>query len=261
MIKLSTVIMCMNEEDKIARCIQSVQDISDEVLIVDSYSTDRTVEIAEQLGARIETRAFQGYIEQRALSVSLASNDWVLALDADEFLSPELINEIKEILFKPEADVYYLNRSNAINNYFLKHGSWFPHRIIRLFDRSKVSFSGNPPHDRIYPITNSKSKKLKSLLLHHCNEDIHDRIITVNRHSSIAARHRFEKGIKTNYLRILFKPSWKFFVEYILRLGFLDGFYGYLMAKTTAHYIYYRESKLMEHWREKKKNRNASKQK
>jgi len=257
MIKLSTVIMCMNEEDKIARCIRSVQEISDEVLIVDSFSTDRTVEIAESLGARIETRAFQGYIEQRALSVSLATNDWVLALDADEFLSPGLIEEIKQILLNPDADAYYLNRSNAINNYFLKHGSWFPHRIIRLFDRTKVSFSGNPPHDRIYAGPDTKSKKLKSLLLHHCNEDIHDRITTVNKHSSIAALHRFENGIKTNYLRILIKPSWKFFVEYILRLGFLDGFYGYLMAKTTAHYIYYRESKLMEHWRDKKKQTHA----
>jgi glycosyltransferase involved in cell wall biosynthesis len=107
MIKLSTVIMCMNEEDKIARCIRSVQEISDEVLIVDSFSTDRTVEIAESLGARIETRAFQGYIEQRALSVSLATNDWVLALDADEFLSPGLIEEIKQILLNPVPTVLH----------------------------------------------------------------------------------------------------------------------------------------------------------
>ena len=249
MAKLSTVIMCYNEEAKIGRCIESVKAVSDEILVLDSYSTDKTVEIAKDLGARIEYHKFLGYIKQRELSISLASHDWVLALDADEYLSEELSNEIRTELQNPQSDVYYLNRSNAINGYFLRYGSWFPHRIIRLFNRNKIRCSGNPPHDRIYALEGSSSKKMKALLMHHCNEDIHDRMTTVNKHSSIAARHRFEQGIKTNYFRILIKPTWKFFVEYILRLGFLDGFYGYLMAKTTAHYIYLRESKLMELWK------------
>jgi len=244
--KLSTVIMCFNEEDKIKRCIQSVNSISDEVMILDSYSTDKTVEIAESLGARIEFSEFKGYIKQRELSISMAKNDWVLALDADEYLSKELAEEIQSLLEDPKEDAYYLNRFNAINNYFLKHGSWFPHRIIRLFNRDKVYCGGNPPHDKIHTTQNATTDKLKALLMHHCNEDIHDRITTINNHSSQAAKYRFNQGMKSNYFRILIKPIWKFVVEYFLRFGFLDGFYGYLMAKTTAQYIYLRESKLME---------------
>lgn len=252
--KLSTVLMTYNEEDKIERCIRSVLKISDEVLVIDSFSTDNTVAIAESLGAKVIQNEFLGYIKQRELCVSKAKYDFILALDADEFLSSELQGEVKVIKANPNYDAYYLNRSNAINNYFLKHGSWFPHRIIRLFKRDKIKCEGNPPHDLISALPNATSTKLKGLLLHHCNEDIHDRITTVNNHSTIAAQHRFKQGKKSNYLRILFKPTWKFLVEYIFRLGFLDGFYGYLMAKTTAHYIYLRESKLMELWRSKNQN-------
>jgi len=253
--KLSTVIMTYNEEEKIARCIDSISDISDEILVLDSHSTDKTVEIARRFNARIEYSPFLGYIKQRELSVGLASHDWVLALDADEFLSKSLAEEIKSIMHKPTADAYYLNRFNAINHYFLKHGSWFPHRIIRLFDRKHIYCSGNPPHDRIYAREGSRTARLRGLLMHHCNENIHDRITTVNNHSTIAARHRFENGQKSNYLRVIFKPIWKFVVEYFLRLGFLDGFYGYVMARTTAAYIFYRESKLIELWRmQKQKN-------
>jgi len=244
--KLSTVIMTFNEEAKIERCIRSVLEISDEVVLIDSFSTDKTVEIAQSLGAKVIQHKFLGYIKQRELTISEASHDFVLALDADEYLSVDLANEIKLLKNKAKADAYYLNRSNAINNYFLKHGSWFPHRIVRLFFKNKVKCEGNPPHDRISAVDGSTTTKLKGLLMHHCNEDIHDRIVTVNKHSTIAAKHRFEQGQRTTYLRILLKPIWKFIVEYFFRLGFMDGFYGYLMAKTTAQYIYLRESKLME---------------
>jgi len=249
MYKLSTVIMTFNEEAKIERCIRSVLEVSDEIIVLDSFSTDKTVEIAKSLGAKVIQHKFLGYIKQRELSISKASHNFVLALDADEFLSADLIHEINKIKINADADTYYLNRSNAINNYFLKHGSWFPHRIIRLFFKDKVNCEGNPPHDKISAKKNATSTKLNGLLLHHCNEDIHDRVTTLNNHSTIAAKHRFKQGKKTNYLRIIFKPTWKFIVEYFLRLGILDGFYGYLMAKTTAQYIYLRESKLMELWR------------
>ena len=244
--KLSTVIMTFNEEAKIERCIRSVLSISDEVVLLDSFSTDKTVEIAQSLGAKIIQHKFLGYIKQRELSIQHATYDFVLALDADEFLSESLSEEIKLIKSNAKYDAYYLNRSNAINNYFLKHGSWFPHRIIRLFFKNKIKCVGNPPHDKIETLGGATSSRLKGLLMHHCNEDIHDRVITLNNHSTIAAKHRFKLGHRTNYFRILIKPIWKFIVEYFLRLGFLDGFYGYLMAKTTAQYIYLRESKLME---------------
>ena len=245
--------MTFNEETKIERCIDSVLKVSDEIVVIDSNSTDRTVEIAESMGARIVFHEFLGYIAQRELSIENATHNFVLALDADEFLSTELQEEILAIKKNANHDVYYLNRLNSINGYWLKHGSWFPHRIIRLFFKGNIKCGGNPPHDRIYALEGKTSQKLKGLLMHHCNEDIHDRMTTVNHHSSRAAQHRFELGKKTNYFRILIKPLWKFIVEYFLRLGFLDGFYGFLMARTTAFYIYLRESKLKEYWKQQGK--------
>ena len=245
--------MTYNEEDKIGQCIQSVLQVSDEIIVLDSFSTDRTKEIAESLGARVEEHAFMGYIQQRALSVSLANNDFVLALDADEYLSPELQTEILKIKKDKSADAYYLNRINAINGYWLKHGPWFPHWIIRLFDRTKIKCEGNPPHDRIVTRNKAVTEKIKPLLMHHCNDDIHDRMATINNHSSRAADYRYSQGKTSNYFKIIFKPIWKFIVEYFLRAGFLDGFYGFLMARTSAMYIYLRESKLMELNRKKKK--------
>lgn len=244
--KLSTVIMTFNEEAKIERCIQSVLSISDEIIVLDSYSTDRTKTLAQALGAQVKEHKFLGYIKQRELSISHAQYELILALDADEFLSPELEKEILQIKNNPQFDAYYLNRLNSINGFWLHHGSEFPHHIIRLFKKGKVTCGGNPPHDKINPVEGASSSKLKGLLMHHCNEDIHDRITTVNSHSTRAAQFRFSQGMKSNYFRILIKPIWKFIVEYFLKAGFLDGFYGFLMAKTKAFYIYLRESKLME---------------
>ncbi len=241
--------MTFNEEDKIEQCISSVLTVSDEIIVLDSYSTDKTVAIAESLGAIIKSNSFLGYIAQRELSISFATNELVLALDADEYLSEELQIEIEAIKKNPVADVYYLNRLSSINNYWVKHGSWFPHRLIRLFKKSSIRCGGNPPHDKIEALENTKSRRLKGLLMHNCNDDIHDRMNTINKHSSIAAKYRFSQGKKSNYFKVLLKPIWKFFVEYFLRLGFLDGYYGFFLARSTAFYIYMRESKLMEIWK------------
>ena len=249
MAKLSTVIMCFNEEDKIAKCIQSAIGISDEVLILDSYSTDSTVNIAEELGARVEFHKFMGYIKQRELSISMAKNDWVLALDADEFLSEALANEIKEVIENPNVDAYNINRLNSINKVFMHHGPWFPNRILRLFNKKKVYCGGNPPHDRICPIDSAKVKNLKSVLFHHSDENLQDRINTINNHSSQAAKHRFSQGKKSNYLKLFIKPLWKFINGYFLKLGMLDGFYGFQIAITSAQYVFFRESKIIELWK------------
>ena len=243
--KLSTVIMTFNEEDKIQKCIESVKACSDEIIVLDSYSTDKTIQIAESLGANIHYHEFLGYIGQRELSISHAQHELVLALDADEYLSPELSDEILALKENPQHDHYYLNRLSNINGYWIKHGSWFPHRIIRLFKKGTTRCTGNPPHDLIKGLEGTNGARLKGLLLHDCYDDIHDRMVTVNNHSTIAAEHRFNIGLKSNYFRVLIKPIWKFIVEYILRLGFLDGYYGWFMARTTAFYIYLRESKLM----------------
>ena len=243
---LSTVIITFNEEDKIARCIKSASAISDEVVLVDSFSTDRTVEIAESLGATIYQNEFLGFIEQRGLSISKASHDLVLALDADEYLDEELIAEIKKVKENATADCYKLNRISSLAGHWLKWGTWYPHRIIRLFDKSKAVASGNPPHDRIEPKVGATVKSLKGLLRHEAYDSIEDRMKGMRKHALTAANHRINLGKSSFLLKVYVKTAWKFFHEYFIRMGFLDGYYGYVAAKSCAVYIWVRERAMID---------------
>lgn len=242
--KLSTVIITFNEEEKIGRCIKSAQAISDEIIILDSYSTDKTTIIAKELGCKIFENEFLGFIKQRKLSISYASNELVLALDADEYLSPELINEIKLIKSNLTSDAFALNRLSSINGHWIRHGSWHPDFIIRLFKKSKIVNGGESPHDKIIPINGAQIKKLRGVLYHDAHDSIEDRIETIVKHSEVAAITKFNKGVKSNWVKAIIKTFWKFILEFLLKLGFLDGYYGWIAAKTTAQYIYLRERKI-----------------
>jgi len=244
--KLSTVIITFNEEKKIGRCIKSVADISDEVVVLDSFSSDKTVSIAESLGAKIYQHEFLGFIKQRELSIEKASYDLVLALDADEFLDKELLEEVKKVKENQRYDCYKLNRISSLEGHWLKWGTWYPHRIIRLFDRKKVIASGNPPHDRVLPIKAATVTSLKGLLKHEAYDTIQDRLEGVQRHAFAAANHRHKMGQGSFKTKMYLKTVWKFVHEYFIRLGFLDGRYGYHAAKSNAIYIYIREKHLIE---------------
>ena len=246
MTPLSTVIITYNEEAKIERCITSALKVSDEVIVLDSFSTDKTVDIAKSLGAKVVQHKFMGYIKQRELSVSHASYDLVLALDADEYLSDGLIKEINTVKENPSYDAYRLNRLSSISGHWIRYGSWHPDYIIRLFDKSKVVCDGETPHDRIRAIEGAKVKKIKPVLYHDAHDSIEDRIATIKSHSTVAAQTKFDKGVKSHSFKKYIKTIWKFLSEYFLMLGFLDGYYGWIAAKTTAQYIYLRESKIIE---------------
>ncbi len=242
--KLSTTIITLNEEKKIARCIQSVLQISDEVIVVDSHSTDRTIEIAEALGAIVYTHDFLGFSKQRALSISHATHNLVLALDADEHLSENLIEEIQKIKKQRSKDTYKLNRLSSISGKWIRHGSWHPDYIVRLFDKNKITCGGEPPHDKIIPNPKATIQKLKPVLYHDAHEDINDRYKSIINHSQVAAQAKYDKGIRSHPIKIWVKTIWKLISEYIVQLGFLDGYYGWIAAKSTAYYIYLRESKI-----------------
>ena len=241
---LSTVIISYNEEAKITRCIQSAQQVSDEVILLDSHSTDKTVSIAQELGAKVVSQSFKGFILQRQAAIELASYDLVLALDADEYLGPILVAEILKIKSNSPSDTYLLNRLSGINGRWIRHGSWHPDHIIRLFYKSKVTNGGEAPHDKIIPIQSASVSKLKGLLYHDAHDSIEDRILAITQHSLVAAETKYAKGIRSNVPKKLIKTLWKFVVEYFFKLGFLDGYYGWVAAKTTAQYIYMREGHL-----------------
>ncbi len=253
MIKLSIVVITYNEEDNIERCLKSIVSIADEILVIDSFSTDNTVEIAESIGAKVIENPFKGFIQQRSFAVRQAQYDHVLALDADEVVSPELLESLKTVKKHWQYDCYYNNRLNRFGRRWIRHGAWYPDRKMRCFDRRKVSFGGIEPHDQIIPIENASSGFLKGDLLHLMQENIFERIHKINEFSSVAARSLNKKGRKGSYLRLFYKPFARFWGDYLFKLGFLDGFYGIFLAIASAHYAFYREFKLMELQRYKSK--------
>ena len=246
---LSTVMMVFNEAENIERCIRSVMPFSDEILVVDSFSTDATVEIAKQLGAKVIQHPFEGYIEQKQYIIDQAKYDLVFTIDADEEATEGLQAEILSVKQSDQRHHYFVNRLNKIGSKWIQHGGWHPDWKLRLFYKNEVKVIGEQPHDEIIATVSKKSKKFKGKLLHYSDVGMNDRIRTLNQHSSSAANSLFKKGKKTNPAKILVKPMFRFFKEYIIKLGFLDGRWGYFIAKSNAQYVLWRELKLWELWK------------
>lgn len=244
MIRLSVVIITFNEEKNIERCIRSAADLADEVLVVDSFSTDATRELAAGLGARVLTHAFEGHRQQKAWAIEQARNEYVLSLDADEALSGKLADSVRKALENWTHDGYYMNRMSRIGGRWIRHGGWYPDRKMRLFDRRCYRIGGVNPHDRFDPAPGARTTRLQGDLLHYTNDDLTARVETINKFSTIAAQAYFDRGKRGNWWRLLFKPAGRFLAEYIVRRGFLDGFYGYAIAQTSAQYVFLREAKL-----------------
>jgi glycosyltransferase involved in cell wall biosynthesis len=246
---LSVVIITFNEAENIERCIRSVAGLADEVLVVDSFSSDATPALAAQLGAVVVQRSWPGYSLQREWAAKNARFEFVLALDADECLSPELYEAIANEKSQPNADAYIFARRNRIGTYWVRHGAWYPDKKLRLFFRSKVRFEGAGGHDAVTTVDGSRISALRGDLLHYANKGIQDRLTQVNKLSGDSATYLFQAGKKTSWLKILLKPGFRFAIEYFIRLGVLDGFYGFAIAASSAQYVFWREYKLMEMYR------------
>ncbi|HEX3767891.1 MAG TPA: glycosyltransferase family 2 protein [Puia sp.] len=242
--KLSVVIICFNEEKNIARCIDSVKDVADEILILDSWSTDQTVAIAESKGAVVKQEVFRGFIEKKNKAVELASNDFVLSLDADEALNPLLTQSILHIKENFSTRAYRMNRCSNYCGKFIRHGSWYPDAKIRLFDRRIAHWGGANPHDQIVLHDNIRVEHLKGDILHYSYHTISEHVIQNNKLSTIAAESLFASGKKTNLLNILIRPWWAFCVSFVFRTGFLDGLFGFVIAVQIAHMTFLKHLKL-----------------
>jgi len=243
---LSVVIITFNEAENIERCIRSVKGLADEVLVVDTFSSDATPVLAEQRGAKVIQRSWPGYALQRAWAAGNARHEFILALDADEYLSTELYESIAFEKIQPNADAYIFARRNRIGTYWVRHGGWYPDKKLRLFFRNKVRFEDAGGHDTVKVLDGCRLSELKGNLLHHANSGIQDRLSQVNKLSGDSAAYLFRTGRKPSWLKILLKPGFRFAIEYFLRVGFLDGFYGFAIAVSSAQYVFWREYKLME---------------
>jgi glycosyltransferase involved in cell wall biosynthesis len=241
---LSVVIITFNEEKNIGTCIDSVLEVADEVLILDSNSADKTAEIARQKGATVYQQAFLGYVEQKNKALSLAKYNLVLSLDADEALDKVLQDSILSVKNNFHYKGYTMNRSNNYCGKFIRHGSWYPDTRMRLVDKSFVQWAGDNPHDTLTFNLPQTKKHLKGNILHYSFNSFEEHAAQNNRFSSISADSLFKRGKKTNLFKIIFNPSWAFVRSYLVRLGFLDGFYGFVIAVNIAHLTFLKHSKL-----------------
>jgi glycosyltransferase involved in cell wall biosynthesis len=234
--RLSACIITYNEADRIEACLKSLS-FCDELLVVDSHSTDNTRELALALGARVIERDWPGYRSQKQFAVDSASNDWVLCLDADERVTDELRKEIvalREAGFTGFAG-WSLPRITDYFGRFLRHGNAYPDRLIRLFDRRCGGWIGAEIHENTR-VTGTVGR-LQGHLEHYSYRSLTDHHIRMQRYADLMAKALYERGKRCGLGKVLINPQWRFFRGYILRLGFLDGWRGLVFALVEANYV------------------------
>ncbi|GAB5523604.1 MAG: glycosyltransferase family 2 protein [Roseivirga sp.] len=234
-VKISGVVITYNEERNIERCLQSLHGICDEIVVVDSFSTDRTKEICEQFEVRFIENAFKGHIEQKNFAMHQASHDYVLSLDADEALSTELQNAIIAVKQNWTKDAYRFNRFTNYCGQWVKHSGWYPDTKTRLWDRSKGKWGGTNPHDSVEMQAGVTPLHLKGDLLHYSYYTMEEHVLRSAKYAKIAAKAMYTQGKKASMAKMLLSTGFRFVQDYIFRLGFLDGFYGLVICGTSSH--------------------------
>lgn len=242
-IKLSVVIITFNEERNIDRCLSSVKSIADEIVVVDSFSTDKTKEICLKHNAKFVEHKFDGHIEQKNWAITQASNSYVLSLDADEAITPELANEILAIKANWKHDGYVFNRLTNYCGTWIKHCGWYPDKKLRLWDSRKGKWTGVNPHDR-YELESNNIAHINQDILHYSYYSIADHIKQVNYFTDIAANAAVASGKTSSVFKVLFNPLVKFLRDYFLKLGFLDGYYGLVISAISSHATFLKYAKI-----------------
>lgn len=237
--QISATIICFNEAEKIGQCISSLLPVVDEIIVLDSGSTDDTVSIANQLGAKCSYHAFDGHIQQKNRANKLATHPWILSLDADECLSPELQQSILKAKAAPgRLDAYRVNRLNNFCGQWIKHGGWYPDKKIRLFKKEKGNWGGLNPHDKIILTPGSSVGQLKGNLLHYTYDRAVDFDLQNEKFANAAARAMHEQAKSATILTPYYKAAFRWFKGYLLQLGFLDGKAGSKIAAGNARYTF-----------------------
>ena len=244
MIKLSVVIITFNEDRNIDHCLNSVKDIADEIVVVDSHSTDKTRQICEKYDVKFIEHNFEGYIRQKNYAISQATFPHQLSLDADEALSDELKNEIKKIKANWHCDGYHMNRMANYCGKWIRHCGWYPDTKLRLYDSTKGKWQGADPHDKFEMVPGSSVGFVNGDILHYTYYTGEEYILQADKFSSIAARELVANGKPVYLFMLLVNPVAKFIRNYLLRLGFLDGYYGFRICRIAARetFLKYRKA-------------------
>jgi glycosyltransferase involved in cell wall biosynthesis len=246
-VAISAVIIAYNEAANIGRCLDSLSGIADEMVVVDSFSSDHTADVCLARGARVEQHRFEGHIQQKNHALALAQSDFLLALDADEALSEGLRKSIFAVKKSWSADGYYLNRRTNYCGRWIKHGGWYPDRKIRLWNRSKGRWGGVNPHDRVVMDEGSRICRLEGDLLHYSYTSSSQHLSQMNRFSGIAAEEAYKRGRRARLVSdIVLNPALTFLKKYLLQQGFLDGEAGLIIAANTAYGKFLKYTKMRE---------------
>jgi glycosyltransferase involved in cell wall biosynthesis len=236
MVKISLIIITFNEEENIERCIDSAEGLVDEIVVVDSFSTDQTQALCRKKNVRLIMNAFEGYIAQKNFALAQASHDWILSLDADEALSETLKGNLVGLKNQSSllVQAYQMNRLTNYCGKWIRHTDWYPDKKIRFFDKNYARFGGKDPHDMVVLYPQAKFQHIKGDILHYSYHSISQHIGQLNRFTDIGAKVALEAGKRANIFVIFGSPIVKFFQSYVLRLGFLDGYYGFVVCAISA---------------------------
>ena len=244
--KLSAVIITHNEEKNISRCLTSLQGLADEIVVVDSFSTDKTENICQKFETRFIKHAFVGHIEQKNFAIQQTTYPFVLSLDADEALSETLRQSIEKIKGEGADYAYEFDRLTNYCGKWIRHCGWYPDTKLRLWHKEKGCWGGTNPHDKVIMQPNVKIQHLKGNLLHYSYYSVAEHLQQIDRFTTIGAAKEREKGKNVSFCGMVLRSKWKFIRDYIFKLGFLDGKAGYQVCKMSSWATYIKYAKLRE---------------
>ena len=246
MIPLSVIVITRNEERNIMACLEGVR-WADEIIVVDAESGDRTAALASQFTQKIFVEPWKNFSKAKEFAVSKSSHEWILWIDADERVSPELAAEIQLLLQSmPSKAAYSVARRAFFLGHWIKHSGWYPGRVARLFRKDRAAFSSVAVHEGL--VVQGPVGELRNDLLHFTDPNLYHYVTKFNRYTTLASDESFEAGKHFRIIDLLVRPPWLFLKMYIIRLGFLDGVPGLLLAFLSSAYVFTKYAKLWEAW-------------
>ena len=246
MVKISAIIITLNEEKNIGRCIESLVNIVDEIVVVDAFSSDATKSICQKLQVRFLQHPFVTYAQQKNYAMAQAGYDHVLSLDADEVPDQVLQGEIIRTKANWQGDGYSCNRLTRHGEKWVRHSGWYPDRQLRLLDRRRGQWTGGRVHERITMAAGAKTLHLVGNLLHYSYASLFEHIGQTNKYTTLAAEDAWERKEKASLVEMTIRPGWQFFRDYILKGGMLDGKKGFVICTVNAFKVFLKYAKIQE---------------
>lgn len=234
-LRISAAIITFNEERNIARCLESLRGVVDEIVVVDSFSKDKTEAICREAGVRFMTNKFDGHIQQKNFAIDQTTHDWVLSLDADEALDESLKTSILAIKENPKFNGYSMNRLTNYCGHWVRHCGWYPDTKVRLVHKAHARWTGVNPHDRLDMLHGENHGHLHGDILHYSYYTKDDHLKQIEYFGDISAKELFQRGVKISSVKLWLKVIAQFIKSYFLKLGFLDGSAGWTISRLSAY--------------------------